>query len=318
MHFFQSIHSLAHPKNNIITVENTEDLLFLLKQLTVMTRRITAFLIVSLLVLSGCSRQEPFVFIQIADPQFGMFEQEDSFPNSARMLQEAVDVIKEVRPAFVVSTGDMTDKVLSEYQYDEYMKIMGGIPSDIPVYHVPGNHEEAAGGNPVSEESMARYRSRYGENHFSFTYGGCGFMGYDSSLIKDGSPELEENQYEWMESTLKELSAKCSQIFVFTHCPIVEDSEFKNVSYFSYEKPYRQKYIDLFNKYNVKALLAGHRHKPSTFTPGNFVQITAGACGCAPLDGSSSGIEVVKVYPDHFVFNFLPVQYVSSFLKSLK
>ena len=272
--------------------------------------------ILSLLAVS-CQPHKPFVLIQLADPQLGMSEQDDSFPEGVRMLQSTVGLINEVRPAFVVVTGDMTHNPLNDHQYEEYQSVMDGIADGIAVYHLPGNHEESRGGN-LTAGNMERYRQRYGENRFAFRFGGCGFLGYDSNLIKDGTPEMEAEQYGWMEETLAGMAADCSQIFVFAHCPIVEDSKFSAVSYFSYQDPYREKYINLFDRYGVSAMLAGHRHKPSTFKPGTFVQITAGTCGPATLDGSSSGIQVVKVYPDHFVFNFLPVEYVKTFLESLK
>lgn len=280
-------------------------------------RKVLFVLLLVLFGLTGCKQEPSFCFIQIADPQMGMYEQEDAFPASARLLEQAVEAINEVHPAFVVSTGDMTHNPESEYQVQEYQRIMSAIDPSIPVYNLPGNHEEAAG-HPVSQESLETFRRRYGENRFSFTYQGCGFIGYDSNMIKDATPEQEEAQAEWLEQVLKEYSTTCSQIFLFTHCPIVEDSKFEAVSYFSYQEPYRQKYIDLLERYHVSALFCGHRHKPSTFQVGSFLQITAGAAGSAPLDGSSSGIEVVKVYKNHFVFNFLPAQKVAEFVRSLK
>jgi len=57
-----------------------------------------------LLASNRVSAAEPFFFIQLSDPQFGMFTTNKEF------AQFAVATVNRLRPAFVVITGDLVNQ----------------------------------------------------------------------------------------------------------------------------------------------------------------------------------------------------------------
>jgi len=49
---------------------------------------------------------KPYFFIQITDPQFGMFESNKGFQKETELYEKAVKEINGLKPDFVVITGD--------------------------------------------------------------------------------------------------------------------------------------------------------------------------------------------------------------------
>jgi len=70
------------------------------------------YILALLLLISGSvfaqnkSPDEPWLFIQITDPQFGMFENNDGFEKETILYEKAVEKINNLNPDFVVITGD--------------------------------------------------------------------------------------------------------------------------------------------------------------------------------------------------------------------
>ena len=60
----------------------------------------------------------------------------------------------------------------------------------------------------------------------------------------------------------------------------------------------RQIYLDLFRKYDIKAVLAGHLRQNSLAADPQFEIVTTSPVGM-PLGEAFSGFRVVKVYADH-------------------
>ena len=84
---------------------------------------------------------QPWFFIQITDPQFGMFESNNGFEKETALYEKAVSEINGLKPDFVVITGDLVNDPKSQAQIAEFKRITAQINSDIPVYLTPGNHD---------------------------------------------------------------------------------------------------------------------------------------------------------------------------------
>jgi len=111
---------------------------------------------------------DPFFFIQLADPQFGMFARwggvtdevieaqlfkgskvrkappVQGFEDESRLFTEAISEANRLKPAFVVVCGDMVNDPDSETERAEVLRIAGGLDSEIPIHWVPGNHDVGA------------------------------------------------------------------------------------------------------------------------------------------------------------------------------
>jgi len=92
------------------------------------------------------SPNEPWFFIQITDPQFGIFENNNGFEKETILYEKAVAKINNLHPDFVVITGDFVHDQNSIAQIEEFKRITAKIDPKIPVYYTPGNHD--LGQNP--------------------------------------------------------------------------------------------------------------------------------------------------------------------------
>ena len=241
----------------------------------------------------------PWFFIQLSDPQFGMFEKNEGFANETVLYEKAVAEINRLKPDFVVVTGDLVNLPDDPAQIAEFKRITATINPDIPVYLTPGNHDV---GQAPDKESMSAYLTHYGYDRFSFKHKGSKFVGFNSSLIKADLPKLEKKQYRWLQKELRK-SKNSHHLILFCHYPIfiktLEEAE--NYSNFSLEK--RQKYLTLFEEEDVRAVFAGHLHNNAAVSYGRTELIITSAVGM-PLGDAPSGLRIVKVYPDHIEHNY--------------
>ena len=126
----------------------------------------------------------PFFFIQLSDPQFGLFEVrgaapgDGTFPETA-LYETAIAAANRLRPAFVVVTGDLVQYPDSAAQHAELMRITRQLDNDIPIHFTTGNCDV---GNTPTAESLDIYRAKFGHDNYSFGAGRSRFVGLNSSV----------------------------------------------------------------------------------------------------------------------------------------
>ena len=106
-----------------------------------MSRLLVYLVTVIFCVTKTFAQSEPFYFIQLSDPQFGMLEKNKSFSQETKIMEKVVAVINNLNPAFVVITGDMVNDGEDQNQINEFKRICTLIKKNIPVYVLPGNHD---------------------------------------------------------------------------------------------------------------------------------------------------------------------------------
>lgn len=250
------------------------------------------------LVLVSCGPKS-FKFVQISDPQVGFMDRSSDYSYSDNLFKQAVTAINRVKPEFVIITGDLVHDALDLSQKDIYKKNISAINPKIKVYALPGNHDM----RPWTEANHNNFLKFNGYDRFSFVQNDCAFIGFDSCCIKDGIEDQEAEQLIWLIDQLK--SAQGSRyIFLFTHCPIFRESIDEKEDYFNFSMPKREEYLDLFKKYNVSAVFAGHTHKAYNSEWEGIKLITSGPVG-TPLDGGVSGINIIKVGRKGFTSTYL-------------
>lgn len=251
------------------------------------------------------SPNEPWFFIQITDPQFGMFENDKGFEKETLLYEKAVEKINNLNPDFVVITGDFVNNSNSTAQIKEFKRITAKIDPKIPVYYTPGNHD--LGQNP-DEESIRKYIKNYGSDKFSFIHKGSAFIGFNSSVIKAKLVKPEEEQYNWLVKKLKE-SQHAQHIILFCHYPFFNKTVDEPTAYSNIDLDCREKYLDLFNNNNVEAVFSGHYHNNSLATYGKTQLVTTSALG-KPLGKAPSGLRIVKVYSDRIEHEYYGLEEV--------
>ena len=241
----------------------------------------------------------PFFFLQLSDPQFGFIDNNKSISAETEAMNKAVTAINQLKPPFVVLTGDFVNNSKSKEQIAAYKSMIAQIDSSVKVYMIPGNHDIGK----VSRASIDNYKKNYGETHFSFRYGDCAFIGIDSNIIKEEDKEREEVQFKWLEQELQKTKDARFK-FVFTHCSVFLKRMDEPVNYSNFSLPMREKYVRLFQKYGVNAIFAGHLHNNAYGKVGNMEMITIGPVGKV-LGTGYQGMNLVKVYPDRFISEFI-------------
>ena len=241
----------------------------------------------------------PFFFLQLSDPQIGFIDNNKSISAETEAMNKAVTAINQLKPPFVVITGDFVNNSKSKEQIAAYKSMIAQIDSSVKVYMIPGNHDIGK----VSRASIDNYKKNYGETHFSFRYGDCTFIGIDSNIIKEEDKEREEVQFKWLEQELQKTKDARFK-FVFTHCSVFLKRMDEPVNYSNFSLPMREKYVRLFQKYGVNAIFAGHLHNNAYGKVGNMEMITIGPVGKV-LGTGYQGMNLVKVYPDRFISEFI-------------
>ena len=260
---------------------------------------VVCFLLAVFLSHGIAADSAPFFFLQLSDPQFGFIDNNKSISAETEAMNKAVTAINQLKPPFVVITGDFVNNSKSKEQIAAYKSMIAQIDSSVKVYMIPGNHDIGK----VSRASIDNYKKNYGETHFSFRYGDCAFIGIDSNIIKEEDKEREEVQFKWLEQELQKTKDARFK-FVFTHCSVFLKRMDEPVNYSNFSLPMREKYVHLFQKYGVNAIFAGHLHNNAYGKVGNMEMITIGPVGKV-LGTGYQGMNLVKVYPDRFISEFI-------------
>ncbi len=265
--------------------------------------------------LAGCASdpqsrwQGPFFFIQMADPQFGMFADNKDVEKEAALLNQAIEHANRLRPAFVVICGDLINKPGDPGQIDEFLRVAGRLDRKIPLYLVPGNHDVE---NTPTPESLNRYRRKFGPDWYAFTHGGCRFVVINTTLIHDPSkaPEEMQRQESWVK---QELTAsrrpRPVHTIVFQHHPWFNQTADEPDAYENIPRSRRSLYLDWLTQAEVRAVFAGHRHGNSTSRYQNMEIVATGPLG-KPLRKDPSGLRIVEVYKDRLVHQYHPLDAV--------
>ena len=104
-------------------------------------------------------------FVQMSDPQFGMYTKDADFAQETANFEFAIATANRLKPAFVVITGDLINKAGDAAMTAEYKRITAKLDPKIKLFNVAGNHDV---GNQPTKESLAQYRERFGPDYYSF------------------------------------------------------------------------------------------------------------------------------------------------------
>jgi len=259
-------------------------------------RRLTGFSLIALLgaVLGLFGQDAPLYFVQLTDPQFGMYSGDKGFEQETANYEFAIAAVNRLKPAFVIVTGDLVNKPQDPAQANEYLRISSLVERSIPIYHVPGNHDV---GNEPTPEAIAAWRERFGPDFYSFRAGNLYGIVLNSPLLyAPGKAPLEfERQQAWLKDELTRASASGARhTVVFQHHPyFVKDAAEKD-EYHNIPLERRRRYLDLLNKAGVRYVFAGHYHQNALARDGAMEVVTTGPVG-SPLGRGQSGIRIAAV-----------------------
>ncbi len=277
-----------------------------------MKQRFYISLIGVFLLLSGCSllrSSRSFSFVQMADTQFGFFNANKEFSRETENFENAVKVANRLKPAFVIVCGDLVNKPGDLPQITEYKRIAAKLDPSIKLYNVSGNHDVE---NIPNSGSLAIYRRHFGQDRYVFRSGNLFGIVLNSSLIKDPAqaPAEATAQDSWLASALEESRRSgAANIMVFMHHSLFLSDPDEPDQYFNINKERRKVYLDLFAKYKVSHVFAGHYHRNAGGRAGDMEMVTTGPVG-RPLGPDSSGFRIVNVKGRIVDHNYFTLDYL--------
>ncbi|MES2177847.1 MAG: metallophosphoesterase [Gemmatimonadota bacterium] len=262
--------------------------------------RVALLALVATAIEAGCRSApranvpEPFFFIQMSDPQFGMFTANKDFAQETVNFERAIAAANRLHPAFVVITGDLTNAQGDAAQIAEYHRISRKLDPGIPLYSIPGNHDV---GLPLSSESVRAYRQAYGRDYYTFENHGVFGIVINSTLFKEPAlaPAEAAAQEDWLRSTLASArGAGHQRIMVFQHHSWFLTDASEPDQYFNLPSVKRREMLELMKSAGVSHVFAGHYHRTAFGRDGPLEMVTTGPVG-KPLGADSSGIRIVVV-----------------------
>lgn len=264
--------------------------------------------VAALFLVSPCRAQDALWFIQMSDPQFGMYTSDRDFAQETANFEFAIATANRLRPKFVVICGDLVNKAGDAGQIAEFQRIAHKLNNSIALYRVAGNHDV---GNTPTRESLEAFRRNIGKDYYTFEY--PGFLGIvlDSSLIQhpENAEQDAAEQRKWLQAQLSKNSG-ASRIVIFQHIPFFMKSGDEADDYFNIPKSIRMEYLELLNRFAVQYAFAGHLHHNSYGETGSLHMISTGPVG-KPLGDGASGMRIVRidstgVRERYFDFGHLP------------
>jgi 3',5'-cyclic AMP phosphodiesterase CpdA len=267
---------------------------------------------VAWIALAQQPTEERYFFVQMADPQFGMFTKDRDFVQETANYEFAVANVNRLKPRFAIICGDLVNKPGDAAQIAEYRRITAKVDPSIRVYHVAGNHDV---GNEPTPESLAVYRERFGPDYYSFREGALFGVVLNSSLIHSpqNAPDEAAKQTSWLSLELdKARTSGAAHVVIFQHHPFFLERGDEPDQYFNIPLVRRKPLLDHLRQSGVRLVLAGHYHRNAQGADGEIEMVTTGPVGM-PLGGAKSGLRIVWVRNDglkhhYYDFGALPNQ----------
>jgi len=273
---------------------------------------LSCLLLFSLLIfLAGCvagkGNDRNFYFIQMSDPQFGMYTANKSFEKETKNFERAIAEANRLKPRFVIVTGDLVNQNGDAAQVAEYKRISALLHPSIRLYNVPGNHDV---GNTPTPTDIAAYRMAFGKDYYSFVQGSVLGIVLNSVYLHSPQnvPQQAKQQEEWLINTLAEARKKnYKHKLIFLHHPLYLKEEAEPDGYFNIPTATRNRFIQLFKDNDVHYIFAGHYHRNAFGQSPGLEMVTTGPVGM-PLGADSSGLRIVSVMKEQITHRYYSLE----------
>lgn len=237
--------------------------------------------------------ENPLVVVQISDPQIGFYHENGDHTYEIDRFSAAVEKVNKLKPDYVIFTGDLINNTDSCRQQVVFDSLASTLNESIKTLYIPGNHDVKIVDGSVD---MSMYMSKYKYDRFVKIDKDVLLIGLNSVLIKDEKNDKlkEDEQYEWLKSILKE-NEKVKTKLVFVHHPFYLNKIDEPNSYMVIDQYKRAPYFELFSKYSVNCVFAGHLHNNSYAEPYEGVGMITTSALVRQLGQAVPGVRVIVV-----------------------
>lgn len=218
------------------------------------------------------------------------------------LTRKAIEIANQMnpKPKFFVVCGDLVDampgQINREAQVKDLKNCFKDLTNEIPLVCVCGNHD--VGDNPTPD-SVDDYKSKFGDDYYTFDCGGVLFIVLNSQYYKERTlvQDLASAQDEWLEKVIQN-AKNYKHVVVFQHIPwfLLNPDEDDDV-YFNIEKSLRMKMLDQLYNAGVRYIFCGHWHRNAGGKYKDLELVVTSAIG-AQLGNDKSGFRIVKVFED--------------------
>ncbi|MGX7675787.1 outer membrane protein assembly factor BamB family protein [Plantactinospora sp. DSM 117369] len=186
----------------------------------------------------GRGRLESSGFALLGDTQIDV-----DIPDRTERVRWVYEQIAAANPPVVCHVGDIVEHG-SVAEYDTYLST---IPATLRsrIRHVPGNHDWR-----WDSTAGERYGSLFGPSRYSFDFAGMHFVALDPSHLLQEPGGFGEPGIRWLKRDLDRV-APGVPIVLFCHFPFGGDN---------YYVSDQERLLAEFDRYNVRAVFAGHVH----------------------------------------------------------
>lgn len=224
----------------------------------------------------------------------------------ARQYERAVEMANALRPDLVLFGGDLIDDPNVEDQLDEYLRITDRLDPAIDRRWAPGNHDIGADTVVPNAESIASYRSVFGDDYFAFDAGPATFIVLDTVVI-DHPEEVPDEWEAQRQFVLDRLDGTTRPVVVAGHHPLFVDHPDEDDTYWNLPGERRRILLDAFHRSGVRLALGAHLHRNAHGVDGDLEMVTTGPVGY-PLGPDPSGMRLVEIAEDGTaVHQYVPI-----------
>ena len=272
-----------------------------------------------------------FNFVQMSDPQFGMYASVSSysdeeieerrqrgilmrkaqepisgFADETRLYTRAIEKANTLKPDFVVVCGDMIHNTGDDAEIAELFRITDMLDDGIPVHWVSGNHDV---GEAPTSESLAFYREQFGSDNYSFDHADSHFTVINSSVASDPSnvPREWNRMIQFLGDDMSTARrAGAEHLILLLHHPLFLERPDEDEDYFTIPFERREAIVSILKGNDASAVFAGHMHRNNYASDGKLLMITTGAVGY-PLGSDPSGIRLVTIEESSITHRYYPL-----------
>ncbi|GBN90672.1 Serine/threonine-protein phosphatase CPPED1 [Araneus ventricosus] len=201
------------------------------------------------------------------------------------------------------NTASSAGTRLRHPQEQSFFRAFRELHPDIPLVCVCGNHD--VGDNPT-QESIQTYKSKFGDDYFTFYCGGVKFIVINSQFYKASEQvqDLAAEHDRWLDEQLEEAkSGKYKHVVIFQHIPWFIRNPDEEDLYFNINTEIREKMLKKFYEANVRAVFCGHWHGNAGGFYKDLEVVVTSAIG-GQLRGDRSGLRVIKVLDSAIRHNY--------------
>lgn len=210
----------------------------------------------------------------------------------ARMYERAVLAANGLRPDLVLFGGDMIDDPNSEDQVETFLAISRLLDPEIPMRFAPGNHDIATDTVVPTTESIAAYRTIYGDDFYSFQAGPASFLVLNTVVIDH--PELVPDEWAAQQAFIADALAADPPPIVVGHHPFFLETLHEEDNYWNLPEERRVPLVEQMRRSGVRLSIAGHWHRNNITRYGDLEIVTSGPVGF-PLGSDPSGFRLIEI-----------------------